>query len=127
MKMIIFLTFILESVFCIGSANADVISTTLSCKQNRLSWETEYRIDKTRKTVVGMRIFNFNNGHPDGPYREIKGQSRVTFFIDGTVKYLTYGLYNDMNRLNRFEFYEIMGKLQMNGQLYAKCGVVATR
>ena len=127
MKIVSFLTFALAFVFSIGSANADVISTTLSCKQNRLSWNTEYRIDKARKTVLGMRIFNFNNGRPDGRYREIQGQSRVTFFKNGTVKYLKYGLYNDMNRLNRFEFYEMMGKLQMNGQLYAKCGVVATR
>ena len=86
-----------------------------------------YRIDKTRKTVLGMRIFNFNNGRPDGRYTEIQGQSRVTFFKNGTVKYLKYGRYNDRNRLNRFEFYDLMNKIDMNGKLYAKCSVVSTR
>jgi len=114
-------------VFFAGTANADIVAATLSCKQNSLSWNAEFKIDKSRKTILGLRFFNYSNGRPDGRNIEPRGKSRVTFFKNGTVKWLTYGLYNDMNKLNSFEFYEMMSKLEMNGRPFAKCGISRTR
>ena len=124
----------LTNVFTVGSAGADIIATTLSCQQAstrvgtyRLTWNAEYKIDKSRKMVLGMRNFNFSDRRPDGRYVEIRGNSRVTFFKNGTLKYLKYERYNDMNRLNRFEFYEMMYQLQKDGKLFAKCSIKGTR
>ena len=114
-------------VFFAGTANADIVAATLSCKQNSLSWNAEFKIDKSRKTILGLRFFNYSNGRPDGRNIKPRGKSRVTFFKNGTVKWLTYGLYNDMNKLNSFEFYEMMSKLEMNGRPFAKCGISRTR
>lgn len=121
------LSLVLMMLFSISSANADVIAATLSCKKNQISWKAEYKVDKGHKTVLGMRFFNFNNGRPDGRYIKVQSKSKATFFKNGTVKYLKYGLYNDMSQFNRFEFYEMMGRLDKNGQPYARCAIVGTK
>lgn len=121
--LIIALPFVLFA----GTANADIVAATLSCKQNSLSWKAEFKIDKSRKTILGLRFFNFSNGRPDGRNIKPQGKSRVTFFKNGTVKWLTYELYNDMNKLNTFEFYEMMRKFSKNGRPFARCGISPTR
>ena len=118
---------VLQSIFFASTANADIAATTLSCKQNSLSWKAEFKIDKSRKTILGLRFFNYSDGRPDGRNIQSQGKSRVTLHNNGTVKWLAYGLYNDVNKFNRFEFYEMMGKLEMNGRPFAKCVVSPTR
>ena len=107
-------------------AHADFILTT-SCKQNRLSWKIDFKIDERSKTVLSLRNFAMSNGRRDGRFINVEGKSRVTFFKNGSVKYLSYGLYNRQNQLDKFEFYEMMNKIDMNGQLYAKCSVASIR
>ena len=85
-------------------AHADFILTT-SCKQNRLSWKIDFKIDERSKTVLSLRNFAMSNGRRDGRFINVEGKSRVTFFKNGSVKYLSYGLYNRQNQLDRFEFY----------------------
>jgi len=107
-------------------AHADIILTT-SCKQDRLSWKIDFKIDERSKTVLSLRNFAMSNGRSDGRFINVEGKSRVTFFKNGSVKYLSYGLYNRQNQLDKFEFYEMMNKIDMNAQLYAKCSVTSIR
>lgn len=107
-------------------AHADIILTT-SCKQDRLSWKIDFKIDERSKTVLSLRNFAMSNGRSDGRFINVEEKSRVTFFKNGSVKYLSYGLYNRQNQLDKFEFYEMMNKIDMNGQLYAKCSVASIR
>jgi len=108
-------------------AYADIL-LTLSCKQNRLSFKTDFKIDERSKTVLSLRNYDMSNGRRDGRFINVDGKSRVTFFKNGSVKYMSYGLYdNRQNQLDTFEFYEMMYKIDMNGRLYAKCSVASIR
>ena len=110
----------------ISIARAEITLTT-SCKKNQFSWKLDFKIDESKKTISSLRKFDMSDGRPDGNFIKLEGENRVTFFKNGSVKYFSYELYNSQNQLEKYEFYEMMNKIDMNGQLYAKCSVVSMR